>query len=261
MGAAGDMLMAALLELHPDPAGFLKRLNVIRLPGVSVRAVPCVKCGTAGTRIIVTVDGRNEGDDGDEEDDESHRAHPHAHGHHHSGMADIVRIIGSLLLPCEVREDVLAVYTLIAGAESIVHKRPVEKVHFHEVGMMDAIADIAGVCLLMNELAPGEVLASPVHTGSGHVRCAHGIVPVPAPATAYLLQGIPAVKGTVQGEICTPTGAALLRHFCSGFIPQPDMDAEKIGYGMGKKDFETPNCVRAIIGNIIQAYSRPIGWQ
>ena len=113
---------------------------------------------------------------------------------------------------------------------------------------MDAVADVVGACLLVHMLAPGEILASPVHVGCGQVRCAHGILPVPAPATAYLLQGVPAYGGSVQGELCTPTGAALLRHFVKRFGPMPVMAAQAIGYGMGKKEFAQANCVRAFWG-------------
>ena len=113
---------------------------------------------------------------------------------------------------------------------------------------MDAVADVVGVCLLMEEIAPDEVIASPVHTGSGHVHCAHGILPVPAPATAMILQGIPSYSAGVRGELCTPTGAALLKHFVSRFGDRPVMTVSAIGYGMGKKDFEQANCVRAFLG-------------
>ena len=113
---------------------------------------------------------------------------------------------------------------------------------------MDAVADVIGVCLLMEQLAPECVLASPVHTGSGHVHCAHGILPVPAPATALILEGIPTYGGQVKGELCTPTGAALLKHFVSRFGDRPVMATAAIGYGMGKKDFEQANCVRVFLG-------------
>ena len=147
-----------------------------------------------------------------------------------------------------MKADALAVYSLIAEAESKVHGRPVSEIHFHEVGTMDAVADVVGVCLLMEMISPDQVLASPVHTGSGHVHCAHGILPVPAPATALILQGIPTYGGQVKGELCTPTGAALLKHFVSRFGDRPVMTVEAIGYGMGKKDFEQANCVRAFLG-------------
>lgn len=148
----------------------------------------------------------------------------------------------------KVKEDVLAVYTLIAEAESHSHGVPVSDIHFHEVGTMDAIADITAVCLLMEKLAPQQVIVSPVHVGSGHVRCAHGILPVPAPATAYILRNVPIYGGGIKGELCTPTGAALLKHFASSFGDMPIMKIQAIGYGMGKKDFEAANCVRLFLG-------------
>ncbi|WP_087064194.1 nickel pincer cofactor biosynthesis protein LarC [Intestinibacillus massiliensis] len=238
MGAAGDMLTAALLELHPDPAGFVRRLNALGLPKVEFRSAPAVKCGITGTQMAVLVDGAEEG-----------RAQGHHHGGHgHHGMHDIAHIVSHLDLPKPVRDDVLAVYGLIAEAESQVHGKPVTEIHFHEVGALDAVADVTAVCLLMHELAPGRILASPVHVGSGQVRCAHGVLPVPAPATALLLRGIPTYGGEVRGELCTPTGAALLRHFVQSFGAQPVMCVEKIGYGFGKKDFERANCVRAMLG-------------
>ena len=148
-----------------------------------------------------------------------------------------------------VKDQALAVYKLIAEAESHAHGVPVGYVHFHEVGAMDAVADVVSFCLLMEELAPEQVVVSPVHVGSGQVRCAHGILPVPAPATAHILQGVPVYGGAVRGELCTPTGAALLRHFATSFGPMPVMTVTATGYGMGKKDFEWANCVRAHLGN------------
>ena len=152
-----------------------------------------------------------------------------------------------------MRRDVLAVYALIAEAESFVHGRPVGEIHFHEVGTKDALADIVGVCLLMETLAPEQVLASPVHVGCGQVRCAHGVLPVPAPATARILRGVPAYGGAVRGELCTPTGAALLKHFVSRFGEMPVMRIGQIGYGLGNKDFEAANCVRALLGETAEA--------
>lgn len=152
-------------------------------------------------------------------------------------------------LPEAVQQDVLAVYGLIAQAESKVHGVPVEEIHFHEVGTMDAVADVTAVCLLMRELSPEQVLASPVHVGAGQVRCAHGVMPVPAPATAELLKDVPIYGGAIQGELCTPTGAALLRYFVKRFGPMPPLRIRALGYGMGKKDFPAANCVRALLGD------------
>ena len=249
MGAAGDMLAAALLELLPDPGAFVAELNALGFPGVHIRTEPAVKCGITGTHFAVTVHGQEEGHGQHHHHHHHEHEHKHAHEHHHSGLHEIEHIVrGHLALPERVKRDVLAVYRQLAEAESHAHGVPVSDIHFHEVGTMDAIADITAVCLLMDRLAPGEVIASPVHTGSGQVRCAHGILPVPAPATAYLLRGVPIYGGTVQGELCTPTGAALLKHFVTRFGDMPVMRVSAIGYGCGKKDFEAANCVRALLG-------------
>ena len=274
MGAAGDMLTAALLELTEDRQAFIDKMNALGLPGVTVVAEPAVKCGITGTHMKVTVNGAEEESedvhdghhhehhhDHDHEhhhdhdhdhhhdhDHEHHHDHDHEHHHHHASVADIEALIDGLKVSDKVKADAKAVYALIADAESRVHGRPVSEIHFHEVGTMDAAADVIGVCLLMEQLAPEQVIASPVHTGSGHVHCAHGILPVPAPATALLLEGIPSYGGQVKGELCTPTGAALLRYFASRFGDRPVMATAAVGYGMGKKDFEQANCLRAFLG-------------
>lgn len=279
MGAAGDMLAAALIELLPDPDEFIDRLNALGIPGVHVRKEPSVKCGITGTHISVTVNGEEEEsfdhhhnhahehehhhDHAHSHDHEHHHDHDHDHGHphdhehehehkhshHHSGMHDIGHLVMDHLdLSEKVKGDIMAVYSLIAEAESHAHGVPVEQIHFHEVGTMDAVADITAVCMLMDMISPDEVVISPVHVGSGQVKCAHGILPVPAPATAYILKDAPIYGGSIRGELCTPTGAALIKHFASRFGAMPVMKVSKIGYGMGKKDFEAANCVRAMLG-------------
>ena len=308
MGAAGDMLTAALLELLPAPDEFVKELNALGIPGVHFHKETSVKCGITGTHMTVTVNGEEEGshdhehshdehghghdchehghdhshgchDDNhdhsgehdhshahhDDEHDHSHahhgdvhdhnldhHDHSHAHHHHHSSLHDIEHIIrGHLSLPEKVQNDVMAVYRLIAEAESHVHGVPVTEIHFHEVGTMDAIADITAVCMLIDRLSPDEIVVSPVHVGSGQVKCAHGILPVPAPATAHILKDVPIYGGSIRGELCTPTGAALLKHFAARFDSMPVMKTQAIGYGMGKKNFEEVNCVRAMLGEAI----------
>ncbi len=250
MGAAGDMLTAALLELLPNPDEFVKELNALGIPGIIYKAEPSVKCGITGTHMTVTIHGEEESVGHHTHDHEHEHGHEHSHEHHHhTGLQDIEHIVcGHLSLPTAVQDDIMAVYTLIAEAESYAHGVPVTQIHFHEVGSMDAIADITAVCMLMNRLAPDEVVVSPVHVGSGQVKCAHGILPVPAPATAYILKDVPIYGGNIRGELCTPTGAALLKHFATRFGAMPIIKTLGIGYGMGKKDFEAANCVRAILG-------------
>lgn len=250
MGAAGDMLSAALLELYPEPEQFIKRLNRLGIPKVEFQAEPAVKCGITGTHMTVKVDGMEEVSTDHHEEAHHYEYHygEHSHHHDHHNMQSITAIVGKLDIPEEVKKDILAVYDLIAQAESHVHGRPVDEIHFHEVSSMDAVADVTAVCLLMHELKPERVVASPVHVGSGHVHCAHGILPVPAPATAWILQDIPTYGGKVRGELCTPTGAALLKYFVQEFGSQPPMRVEGIGYGCGQKEFEVANCVRAMCG-------------
>ena len=273
MGAAGDMLAAALLELLPDPASVMEKLNSLGLPGVEIVSEASVKQGVCGTHIRVTVDGEEESSrDHHEHEHEHHHEHEHEHEHahehehhhdhdhehshteahqhthEHRSMGEIEQLLDTVSLPETVRDHAKKVYWLIAEAESAVHGVPVENIHFHEVGTMDAVADITAVCYMMHLLAPERVVVSPIVTGFGQVRCAHGILPVPAPATARLLQGIPVTSGSQEGELCTPTGAALLRHFADSFGRMPVMRVETIGYGMGQKDFSAANCVRAFLG-------------
>ena len=246
MGAAGDMLSAALLELFPNPAKMVEQLNAFGIPHVHYEIEPSVKCGIKGTHLSVKVHGH-------EEEAHTHfhhdgHEHDHVHTHEHRTLHDICHILSHLSLSDKVKKDVLSVYELLADAESKAHGVPVSEIHFHEVGNLDAIADITAVCYLLDQLSPEAIYASAVHVGSGQVRCAHGILPVPAPATAYLLKGCPIYGGTIQGELCTPTGAALLKYFVREFGPMPAMCVSAIGYGMGKKDFPAANCVRAMLG-------------
>ena len=275
MGAAGDMLTAALLELleEKEQEAFLKEIAEIGIPETRISRERVSKSGIGGSLMHVEVLGQEEGDldhshahhdhdhhhhdhdhchDHDHDHDHDHNHdHDHGHGHahhHHTGMGEIERIIEGLAVSDKVKKDVRAVYGLIAQAESRVHGESVELIHFHEVGAMDAVADITAVCMLMERLSPDQVIASPIHAGSGHVHCAHGILPVPAPATALLLEEIPWYSGSVKGELCTPTGAALVRYFADSFGPMPVLRVTRIGYGMGKKEFPMLNCVRAMLG-------------
>ena len=249
MGAAGDMLTAALAEVTGNVKDCEASLNALGIPGIRYSLVPSVKCGITGTHSDVFVNGETE-DEHMHEHDHHHEEHHHDHGHHHhSSLHDIEHIIGDLNVSDKVKADAIAVYKLIAEAESKAHGRDITEIHFHEVGTMDAVADVVGFCLLMEKIAPDKVIVSPIHVGCGEVKCAHGILPVPAPATAHILEGVPVYGGEVRGELCTPTGAALLKHFSTGFGSMPVMTVEKTGYGMGKKDFERANCVRIMFGN------------
>ena len=268
MGAAGDMLTAALLELFDEGAraGFIDEFNGLGLPGIVMEAEPSVKCGVEGTRVHIKVHGVEEDEHMHDHHHEHHEHHAHhthedhahahththdgtPHTHSHNGVAEIRHIVRDHIdLPEDVKEDILKVYDIIADAESRAHGVPVTEVHFHEVGTMDAIADVTAVCMLIDRIKPQKILASHINVGGGTVKCAHGILPVPAPATANILEGIPSYSGEIKSELCTPTGAALLKYFVDEFGDMPQMHIERCGYGMGAKNFERANCVKVILG-------------
>lgn len=243
MGAAGDMLAGALLELLPDPDAAVAELNAFAVPDVTYRRETLSKCGIAATHLSVTVAGH--------EESEAHHHHEHHH-HDYRLLADVLHVIGHLKLDPSVREDVKSVYESLAAAESRAHGKAVGEIHFHEVGALDAIADIAAFCHLLRRISPDKVVASPIHVGSGTVNCAHGVLPVPAPATAFLLEGVPTYSdGLIVGELCTPTGAALIKRFVTFFGPQPLMTVKSVGYGAGRKEFPRANVVRAMLGESV----------
>lgn len=277
MGAAGDMLIAALYELvsHDEKASFLEKMNSLGIPGVRIFAEKSVKCGISGTRINVELHLGNENGVPESVKEElsedvdlacsdnacaasdaggasdawaASDAESDAHHHEFSNLESIEKFLSEIDLPDNVRSNAVKIFRIIADAESHIHGEPIDHIHFHEVGSMDAVADIVGVCMLIDMISPDRILASPIHVGSGNVHCSHGILPVPAPATAHILRNIPIYGGKIRGELCTPTGAALLKFFVSDFGAMPVMKISEIGYGMGKKNFEVSNCVRALLG-------------
>jgi hypothetical protein len=262
MGAAGDMLMSALLDIHPAPEEFIERLNNIGIPNVEIEKKIVNKCGINGVGISVKIDGHEEEyihehsheHIHEHTHEHSHEHIQHQHEHHHTGMGEIEEIIANLNVSNKIKNDILSVYNLIAESESHAHGKPVEQIHFHEVGSMDAVADIAGVCMLIDEINPDKIYTSPIHVGCGQVKCAHGLLPVPAPATEFILRGVPTYGGEIKGELCTPTGAALLKYFTDEFVSTNSMTVDKTGYGMGKRHFYTKDgteilsAVRVMIG-------------
>lgn len=240
MGVAGDMLMGALYELlnDEDRKKFTDKMNSLGIEGLHVEAVPSVKCGINGTHMNVTVDGH-------EELEYHHSEHHHHHG---TSMHDIRHIIDAAGISGNVKKNAVEVYECIAQAESRVHGKSADEIHFHEVGSKDAMADVIGCCMLIDIIGADRIVVSPVTTGFGNVRCAHGILPVPAPATALILNDVPLRAGSIEGELCTPTGAALVKHYADEFGNMPQMTVSRIGYGMGTKDFAAANCVRVFVG-------------
>lgn len=240
MGVAGDMLMGALYELlnDEDRKKFTDKMNSLGIEGLHVEAVPSVKCGINGTHMNVTIDGH--------EELESHNSEHHHH--HGASMHDIRHVIDAAGISENVKKNAVEVYECIAQAESRVHGKSADEIHFHEVGSKDAMADVIGCCMLIDIIGADRIVVSPVTTGFGNVRCAHGILPVPAPATALILNDVPLRAGSIEGELCTPTGAALVKHYADEFGNMPQMTVSRIGYGMGTKDFAAANCVRVFVG-------------
>ena len=265
MGAAGDMLMSALYEICDQKNGFAQDEH--RLCPLSYRAFSGIRRKLRYQRNPHESNGgryRGRSLSMSRRDMpitrmQRVRMHPlptkrpilrrtdTPHAHH---LRRRLRgEIASLDLPAEVKDDALAIYRLLGEAEAKVHDTTLEQIHFHEVGTLDALADVVGCALLIRTIAPEQILASPLHVGNGFVKCAHGVLPVPAPATAELLRGIPFYTGSVTGELLTPTGAAILHYYVLRYLPMPTMTASEIGYGIGSKDFGIANCVRAFLGD------------
>lgn len=227
MGVAGDMLCGALLDTLGDNE---KKEITAKLDGlfssIGISCEKTSKCGISGTKFNVEIREENIS---------------------HSSLGQIFDIIDSLDLSENVKNNAKAVYKIIADAESKVHGVPVSDIHLHEVGAKDAIADIVSCCYLIETIAADKIIASPPVTGYGEVHCAHGTLSIPAPATAEILKGIKTKRGSIEAELTTPTGAALIKYFADEIVESCDMTYEAVGYGAGTKDFEKPNCLRAFV--------------
>jgi uncharacterized protein (TIGR00299 family) protein len=228
-GASGDMILGALVDAGLDIDELKSELTKLHLDHYDLQVQKVVKRGIGGSHIHVIID-------------------EHHHGHHHRHLADIEAIINASDLEASVKKSGLEVFNRLARAEASVHRTSVDTIHFHEVGAMDAILDVMGAVAGIHALGIDKVMCSPLHLGSGTVECAHGILPVPAPATAELVKGKPVYASGVQGELLTPTGAAILTTLSADFGPLPAMAIEVIGYGAGTSDAAIPNLLRVMIG-------------
>jgi pyridinium-3,5-bisthiocarboxylic acid mononucleotide nickel chelatase len=271
-GIAGDMFLGACLDLGMPVEVLADVVRRLGLAGISVEARKASRGGFAGTRFRVLEGGRPiEGPDPEEQspghahghphphdhhDHHPHHAHhhhdhPHDHGHAHGhtrGLAEILELIRRSDLAGPVKERASRLFQRLGEAEAKAHGMPLDRVHFHEVGAVDSIVDLVGAAAAVEHLAPARLTCGPVNVGSGRVRMAHGEVPIPAPATAELLRGIPVFSGP-GGELTTPTGAAILAELVDEFMELPAMVLDGVGYGLGKKDLPThPNALRLLRG-------------
>jgi len=253
-GISGDMNLAALIDLGVDPAVLRSELSKLGLDNAfELRIGSEARNGIRGTRVDVVLT----------EPPASAQQHSHAHGpghghgHDRRDLAAIEGLIEASGLDTAVRRTSLAIFRRIAAAEAKVHGIPVEAVHFHEVGAIDSIVDIVGAAICRHLLGVDAVWASPVELGGGFVRCAHGLLPVPAPATEELLHGLPTTRGAVDQEATTPTGAAILASLATRFTASPAMIVEKTGYGIGHRQTELPNLLRVHLARVETATASP----
>jgi uncharacterized protein (TIGR00299 family) protein len=231
-GISGDMILGSVLDLGLSLQDLSAELAKLSVKNFAVTAKKVVKAGVSATKFDVQM----------------------GHEHAHRNFFVIERIIQDSELPANVKEAAIRIFRRLGEAEAQVHGTTLEKIHFHEVGAVDAIVDIVGACLGFEMLGVKEIYCSALNVGSGYVECAHGTMPVPAPATAELLKGIPIYSNQVSGELVTPTGAAIVSTLAVGFGTMPKLKIQKIGYGAGTKDFKgTANVVRVIQGELLQA--------
>lgn len=235
-GISGDMNLAAMIDLGVPPEVLTRELSKLQLNGYSIDVQKAIKKGISGTSVHVKIehDHSNEG-----------HKHDHSHGHgHHRTFKNIKKLILESALSDKVKDLSIEIFNKIAVAEGKIHDKPAEDVHFHEVGAIDSIVDIVGAAICFDYLSPDKVFCSTVELGGGFVNCAHGKFPVPAPATAEILKGIPVKTGTVNKETTTPTGAAILATLVDEFTDQLQLSINTTAYGIGHHDFEIPNVLR-----------------
>ena len=242
-GIAGDMLLGALLDLGLDLARLRQELGKLKLAGFRLSSQRVLRGAISAVKFNV--------EDAHEHGHAQGHEHEHGHQHEHRSWARIKALIEGSELSGPVKSRSLSVFTKLAEAEGKIHQRPPEQVSFHEIGAVDSIVDIVGACAGLELLGIDEIWCGPVALGSGTVKCAHGLLPVPAPATAELMRGLPVRASTVEAELTTPTGAALIAALGSRFGPLPDMSIEKIGYGAGSRERQAlPNVLRVFLGTL-----------
>ena len=226
-GASGDMILGALVDAGLSPASLREMVKRLKMPTVRLQIRKVLRGGLSGTQVIV--EGKNE--------KRSHRS-----------LKELLRIVDRSSLETEVKEKSREIFHRIASVEAEIHQKPVDEIHFHEIGGLDSVVDIVGAVWGIRKMGIEEVHVSNVNVGSGFVKCEHGILPVPAPATLALMKGKPIYSSGVEMELLTPTGAAILTTLGSRFGSMPNLKVEKIGYGAGRSDLPHPNLLRLLLG-------------
>lgn len=226
-GASGDMILGSMIDAGLSPGELREELKKLRLRNVSLRVKKVLKGGISATQVIV--EGRDE-------------------KRHSRSLREILQIIDRSRLDSEVKEKSREVFRRIASVEAKIHRRPIEEIHFHEIGGLDSVVDIVGAIWGIRQMEIQKIYVSRVNVGTGFVRCEHGILPIPAPATLSLMKGKPIYSSGIEKELLTPTGAALLTSLGSEYGRMPGMKVERIGYGAGKSDLPHPNLLRLVVG-------------
>lgn len=273
-GISGDMTIGALLDLGIDKVLFQKELSKINIDGYTIEINKKQKNGITGTKFDVILDselehehfhGEQEHFHGEHSHGDGEHNHSHDHNHHihqdntnknidkecnhiHRNIQDIYNIIDNSDLSIKVKNLSKQMFEHVAMAEAKVHGKKIEEVHFHEVGAVDSIVDIIGTAIAIEMLNVDEIVCSPIHVGTGFVKCAHGKIPVPAPATLEILKNVPIYSIGIRSELVTPTGAAIVKTLANSFSERPMMEVENIGYGLGTKDLEITNVLRMTLG-------------
>jgi uncharacterized protein (TIGR00299 family) protein len=260
-GISGDMNLGALVDLGVDQNYLINTLNKLSIcDEFKLEVSKKQKMGIEGTKVDVILDNEHEHQH-DHEHQHEHKdehKHQHEHNHEHRNLESIRRIINEATFNDNIKNISLNMFMEVAKAEAKVHGKSIEEVHFHEVGAVDSIVDIVGAAICLDYLKVDKVMASTVELGGGFVRCAHGTIPVPAPATVEILKNVPVHIGKVDFETTTPTGAAILKSTVSEFSDNIDLNIIKTGYGLGTKDFNIPNVVRVFLGEEVHSNKKEL---
>jgi uncharacterized protein (TIGR00299 family) protein len=266
-GVSGDMVLGALLDLGLPLDGLRAALGSLAIEYGDVSAERVLRAGVSATKLRLSASAHETSSeqhhghsDHDHHHDHDHDGHQHQHGHasdrhdhqhhaHHS-LKEIAGYVERSNLSREGKDRAIHLFRRLGEAEAAIHSVPVDQIHLHEVGALDSIIDIVGTVHGMEWLNADRLVASPLNVGSGTVKCAHGTFPVPAPATASLLAGVPVYAGSIAAELVTPTGALIVTEYADSYVPLPAMRVRSIGYGAGDRDFKGhPNVLRILVGD------------
>ncbi len=252
-GISGDMTLGALLDLGiMSQEEFIEELNKIHVDGYHIEFDRTKKNGIGANVVKVLLEHDEHEHHHHDHDHEHEHHHDHGHSHEHRNLYDVNTIIDNSEISENAKELAKKIFERVALAEAKVHQETLENVHFHEVGAIDSIVDIIGCAILIDAIHPDVIYSSVVHDGHGFIHCAHGIIPVPVPATIEIFAASNAIveQIDVDTELVTPTGAAIISELATSYGPMPAMQVEKIGWGAGSKNLEIPNVLRVVLGNI-----------